>query len=72
MKELIKELAYRILTEELASELKPSGKIKKRKQGMIKILCKLCNTQVNSVVFTKHLERCNKQQVPTKKEKIKA
>ncbi|KAI5136748.1 hypothetical protein NEAUS05_1922 [Nematocida ausubeli] len=62
MQEIIKELAYIILNTEMCSELKPFGKIKKRKQGMIRILCDICNTQVNSVVFTKHLERCNKQQ----------
>lgn len=61
MQAIIKELAYFIINTELYSELKHLGKIKKRKQGMIRIQCKVCNTQVNSVVFTKHLERCNKQ-----------
>ncbi|KAH9387022.1 uncharacterized protein NEMAJ01_1918 [Nematocida major] len=61
MQNIIKELAYAILNTELCSEMKHLGKIKKRKQGMVRIHCKICNTQVNSVVFTKHLERCSKQ-----------
>ncbi|KAI5190935.1 hypothetical protein NEMIN01_1268 [Nematocida minor] len=60
MENIIKKIAYTIINTELSSELKHLGKIKKRKQGMIRIQCKVCNTQVNSVVFTKHLERCTK------------
>lgn len=60
MDRIVKDIAYYIVNTELASELSHSGKIKKRKQGMIRIQCKICNTQVNSVVFTKHLERCTK------------
>lgn len=60
MDQIVKDIAYHILNTEITSELNHSGKIKKRKQGMIRILCKICNTQVNSVVFTKHLGRCTK------------
>ncbi|KAI5191000.1 hypothetical protein NECID01_1230 [Nematocida sp. AWRm77] len=57
---LLHALAHKLSADVLSQKLELNGKIKKRKTGMIKIECKLCNTQVNSVVFTKHLERCTK------------
>ncbi|KAI5179544.1 hypothetical protein NEOKW01_0007 [Nematocida sp. AWRm80] len=56
---LLRLLAQEILMEKENIKILNIGKIKKRKTGMIKVLCKICNTQVNSVVYTKHLERCS-------------
>lgn len=57
---LLHALAHRIATDTLCQRLQVHGKIKKRKTGLVKIDCQLCHTQVNSLVFTKHLERCTK------------
>jgi len=51
-------ISHKITISLVSRRVKHQGKIKKRKTGMVKIACKRCNTQVNSVVFTKHLERC--------------
>ncbi|OAG28973.1 hypothetical protein NEDG_01112 [Nematocida displodere] len=59
---LLSSLAHQIISSELAITLTSSGKIKKRKGGMVKVLCKSCSTSVNSMVFTKHLERCSHNQ----------
>ena len=54
-------LSHKLAGELYSAPLKSQGKIKKRKTGMVKIVCKACSCPVNSVVFTKHLERCSAQ-----------
>ncbi|KAI5170949.1 hypothetical protein NEFER03_0351 [Nematocida sp. LUAm3] len=61
LSQILDGVSHRILVLHSIKTLSNSGKVKKRKQGMIKILCLQCNTQVNSVVFTRHLERCSEK-----------